>query len=75
MHFRCNKEALDRQLNYVSRIVTIRSNAPVLSNVLIETDGQRLRLTGTDMELTVSTYLPAVVDQEGTFTVPAKLLQ
>ena len=75
MRFRCNKEALDRQLNYVSRVVTIRSNAPVLSNVLIETDGQRLRLTGTDMELTVSTYLSATVEQEGTFTVPAKLLQ
>lgn len=75
MKFTCNKENLDHQLQYISRVVTVRSNAPVLSNVLLETDGAYLRLTGTDMELTVSTYLQAQVEQEGTFTVPAKLLQ
>jgi DNA polymerase-3 subunit beta len=75
MKFRCSKEALDKQLSYVSRVVTVRSTAPVLSNVLLETDGQILRMTGTDMELTVATYLPAEIEQEGTFTVPAKLLQ
>lgn len=75
MKFRCSREQLDRQLQQVSRIVTVRQSLPVLSNVLLETDGSILRLSSTDLELAMTTHLPAKVEQEGTFTVPAKVLQ
>lgn len=75
MKFSCSREALDRQLQYISRVVTVRQSLPVLSNVLLETDGKILRMSGTDMELAVTTYLPAEIEQEGTFTVPARVFQ
>lgn len=75
MKFSVSRDALDWQLQYISRVVAIRQSLPVLSNVLLETDGKILRMSGTDMELAVTTYLPAEVEQEGTFTVPAKLFQ
>lgn len=75
MKFTCAKDILDRQLQYVSRIITIRQSLPILSNILLETDKNILRISGTDMDLAVTTYLPAEIKQEGTFTVPAKLFQ
>jgi DNA polymerase III subunit beta len=73
MKFTCSKEDLDRQLQHVSRVVTVRQSLPVLSNVLLETDGSMVRISGTDMELAVTTQVPAIVEQEGAFTVPAKV--
>ena len=75
MQFIVNKQEFDRQLAPVSRIVTPRSTAPILSNVLIATEKDSVRLTATDGELTISASLPARVGQEGSFSVPAKLLQ
>lgn len=75
MKFTISKTLLDRQLQFVSRIVTVRQSVPVLSNILIETDGKIVRLSGTDLELAVTTYLPADIEQEGAFTVPAKMFQ
>lgn len=75
MKFSCSRDQLDKQLQHISRIITVRSGLPVLSNVLLETDGQILRMSGTDLEIAVTTHLPAKIEQEGTFTVPAKLFQ
>jgi DNA polymerase-3 subunit beta len=75
MKFSCSKDLLDKQLNYVSRIITVRSTAPVLSNVLLETDKNIIRISSTDLDLAITTHLPADIEQEGTFTVPAKLFQ
>ncbi len=75
MKFTCSKEELDRQLQHVSRIVTIRQSLPILSNLLLETDGAFIRISGTDMELAVTTRVAAEVEQEGVFTVPAKIFQ
>lgn len=75
MKFTCSKELLNRHLQFISRIITARSTLPVLSNILLETDKNILRITGTDLELAMTTYLPAEVEQEGTFTVPAKIFQ
>lgn len=73
MKFSCSREILDKQLGNLSRIVTSRHAVPVLAHILIETDGKIVRLSGTDLELAATTYLPATVEQEGTFTVPARL--
>src|SRR4051812_28857807 len=75
MKFSCRKDDLDKYLQHVGRVVTVRQSLPVLSNVLIETDGQVVRISGTDLELAVSANVPAEVSQEGAFTVPAKVFQ
>lgn len=75
MKFTCRRDDLDRYLQHIGRVVTVRHSLPVLSNVLIETDGKRLRLSGTDLEVAMSATIPATISQEGTFTVPAKMFQ
>lgn len=75
MKFTCSRDELDRQLQYISRVVTPRSTLPILSNILLETDGDKIRLSATDLELAIATHVPASIEQEGSFTVPAKLFQ
>ena len=58
-------------VSVVARAVTPRSTLPVLSNILIKTDGERLRLSGTNLELGISAWIDAKVEKEGVLTVPA----
>ena len=66
--------ALSSVLGLVSRAVSPRSTLPVLSNVLLETTGSGLRVTATNLDLTIAATLPAEVESEGRTTVPARLL-
>jgi DNA polymerase-3 subunit beta len=66
--------ALSAMLSLVSRAVSPRSTLPVLSNVLLETDSGGLRVTATNLDLTISAVVPATVEEEGRITVPARLL-
>ena len=66
--------ALSSVLGLVSRAVSPRSTLPVLSNVLLETTPTGLRVTATNLDLTIAATLPAEVQAEGRTTVPARLL-
>jgi len=46
---------------------------PILGNVLLRTEGGRLKLTATNLEVGINCWVPAKVDDEGAITVPAKL--
>lgn len=59
-------------VSVVARAVTPRSTLPVLSNILIKTDGDRLRLSATNLELGISSWIDARVEEEGGLTVPAR---
>ncbi len=59
-------------LGIVSRAVSPRSTLPVLSNVLIASDEGRLRLSATNLELGITCWIPARIEQEGSTTVPAR---
>lgn len=61
-------------LSLVSRAVSPRSTLPILSNVLLETVAEGLRLTATNLDLTITTTVPAEVTREGRVTVPARLV-
>jgi DNA polymerase III subunit beta len=61
-------------LALVSRAVSPRSTLPILSNVLLETVAEGLRLTATNLDLTITTTVPAEVAHEGRVTVPARLV-
>ncbi len=61
-------------LSIVSRAVSSRSTLPVLSNILVATDEGRLRLSATNLELGITTWIGAQVEEEGSTTVPARTL-
>jgi DNA polymerase-3 subunit beta len=63
---------LARGLSLVSRAVSPRSTLPVLSNVLIATDEGRLRLSATNLELGITCWIGAKIEEEGSTTVPAR---
>jgi DNA polymerase-3 subunit beta len=71
----CPQENLSRGLTMVGRAVSTRSTMPILSNVLLATDGPRLRLAATNLELSINCWVEADIEQEGRVAVPARLLQ
>jgi DNA polymerase-3 subunit beta len=66
------QESLARGLGIVSRAVSPRSTLPVLSNVLVATDEGRLRLSATNLELGITCWIGAKIEEEGSTTVPAR---
>ncbi|MBI5649906.1 MAG: DNA polymerase III subunit beta [Chloroflexi bacterium] len=74
MKVSCLQENLARGLSVVSRAVAARSTLPVLGNVLIATDQGRLKIAATNLELAVSCWIGAKVDEDGATTIPARTL-
>jgi len=66
------QQNLAHGLSIVSRAVSPRSTLPVLANVLIATDEGRLRLSATNIELGITSWIPAQIQEEGSITVPAR---
>jgi DNA polymerase-3 subunit beta len=66
------QESLAHGLSIVSRAVSPRSTLPVLSNVLIASDEGRLRLSATNLELGITCWIGAKIEEEGSTTVPAR---
>ena len=68
------QENLQRGLATVSRAVPSQTSLPIAANVLIGTDGGRLKLSATDLDISISAWIGARVDSEGATTIPARLL-
>lgn len=66
------QEVLNRGLSIIHPAIQSRSTLPVLANVLIATDEGRLRLSATDLELGISCWIGAKIEEEGSTTVPYK---
>ncbi len=66
------QENLAHGLSIVSRAVSARSTLPVLANVLVATDDGRLRLSATNLELGITCWIGAKIQEEGSTTVPAR---
>ncbi|HEX5941021.1 MAG TPA: DNA polymerase III subunit beta [Anaerolineales bacterium] len=66
------QENLARGLSTVSKAVSPRSTLPVLANILIASDEGRLRLSATNLEMGITCWIPARIDEEGSTTVPAR---
>jgi len=67
------QENLARGLQTVSRAVSARSTLPVLGNVLLRTEDGGLKLTATNLEIGVTYWVPAKVENDGAITIPARL--
>src|SRR2546428_2396053 len=74
MKFTITREQLQEGLMAVAAAIPAKTTLPVLANVLVEAAKPGLRLSGTDLDIAVSTTVPAEVDVEGAVTLPAKKL-
>jgi len=61
-------------LQAVQNVVSTRTTLPILSNVLLNAVGDRLTLTATDLDVTISKTVEAKVEIDGSFTMPVKKL-
>src|SRR5919201_1538588 len=74
MKLTITREQLQEGLIAVAASVPAKTTLPILSNILLEATKDGLRLSGTDLDIAVSTVVPASVDQEGAITLPARKL-
>jgi DNA polymerase-3 subunit beta len=74
MKFSVTKEKLLECLQQVQNVVSTRTTLPILSNVLLQTNGSEVRLTTTDLDVGVRGSFEAEVEKEGATTLPARRL-
>jgi DNA polymerase-3 subunit beta len=74
MKLSCTQENLNRGLGVVGRAVATRTTLPITNNVLLATEKSRLKLVATNLEMAISCWIGAKVEEEGAITVPARLL-
>jgi len=72
MKVSCLQENLAKGLSIVGRAVATRSTLPVLSNILLATDQGRLKLSATNLEIGITCWIGAKVEEDGATTVPAR---
>ncbi|MFC1875356.1 DNA polymerase III subunit beta [Chloroflexota bacterium] len=74
MKLSCLQEKLDRGLSLVGRAAATRTTLPITNNVLLATDQGRLKLVATNLEMAISCWIGAKIEEEGAITVPARLI-
>lgn len=70
----CKQQDLSRGLSIVSHAVSSRSTLPILANILLATDHGRVKLYATNLEIGINCWIDAQVHEEGSTTIPAKLI-
>ena len=74
MKLSCLQENLNKGLSIVGRAVPTRTTLPITQNVLMATENGMLKLSATNLEIAITTWIGASMEEEGTITVPARLL-
>ena len=74
MKVACLQEHLQRALAKVSRAIATKTTLPVLSNVLLVAEDDRLKIAATNLEIGITTWVTASVETAGKITVDARLL-
>lgn len=70
----CQKEVLLKGLQSMQNIITTKTSLPILSNVLFETEKDKIKLMATDLEIGIWCTLQAQTQEVGAVTIPAKRL-
>jgi DNA polymerase-3 subunit beta len=73
MKLSCLQENLNKGLSVVSRLVATRGTLEILSHILLSTEGGRLKLSATNLEIGINYKVGAKIEKEGSITVPARL--
>src|ERR1041385_3638385 len=74
MNLTISKEQLINGLQAVQNVVSTRTTLPILSNVLLKAENDRLEFTATDLDVTIACSVEAKVKKSGSATVPVKKL-
>ena len=74
MRLSCLQENLSQGLHVVGRAVATRTTLPITQHVLVSTDEGRLKLSATNLEIAISTWVGAQIEEEGSITIPERLL-
>ncbi|MEK7608547.1 MAG: DNA polymerase III subunit beta [Patescibacteria group bacterium] len=74
MNFVILRDKLKEGLDIVSHFVNDGNNLPVLKNILVRADENKITLSATNLESGISFYIPCKVIQQGSFTAPANIL-
>ncbi len=74
MKFTVKKQNLSKALSILNKAINPRTSLPLLSNILIKTEKGRLKMMSSDLMTTISVWIGAKIDEQGEFTVPAKIL-
>ncbi|HET8709249.1 MAG TPA: DNA polymerase III subunit beta [Candidatus Saccharimonadales bacterium] len=75
MKLQVTQENLTRALGTVARVANSRNPLPILSNVLLKTSNNRLSISATNLDIAITQYIGAKISEEGSITVPARLMQ
>jgi len=74
MRFTISREKLQEGLAAVASAVPAKTTLPVLANLLVQTTGTGIRISGTDLDIAVSTEVTADIEAAGAITIPARKL-
>lgn len=75
MKLQVTQENLSKALNSVARVANTRGTLPILANVVLKTVGTRLTIAATNLDIAITHYIGSKVAEEGSITVPARLMQ
>jgi DNA polymerase-3 subunit beta len=75
MRLQVTQANLNRALSAVARVAISRNQLPILANVLLKTSNGRLSLSATNLDIAITQFIGAKVTDEGSITVPARLMQ
>src|ERR671922_188731 len=73
MRFTISREKLQEGLTAVTATIPAKTTLPVLANILLETTERGIRLSGTDLDIAVSTEVAADVETAGAITIPDRM--
>lgn len=74
MKLSCSQEKFNKGLSAVKKIISNSRTLPILNNILLATDNGRLKLVSTDLEIGITTWIGAKIEQNGSITVPSNLI-
>jgi len=74
MELTVTQENLNRALSAVGRVASTKTQLPILSNILLRTDGNRLLVAATNLEIAITQYIGAKISKPGAITIPARLM-
>ena len=72
MKLSCLQENLSSGMGIVGRAVATRSTLPITQNVLLSTDKSMLKLSATNLDISITTWVGGMIEEEGSITVPAR---
>lgn len=74
MELTVTQENFSKALSAVGRVASTKTQLPILSNILLRTDGNRLLVAATNLEIATTQYIGAKIAKAGAITIPARLI-